>query len=503
MSLQVFDWSGGVQTDMIRRRIATSIAIAPIVGGFASLSSVVAHAKTQPKSVDLFEKPFSPRSLWNARPLSPVLGNTAIPATNNRAYLEQGQFSSRVFDATSSDPAVSIAGAQDARGPWVADELRNRNVVIPHFPAGTQPATGTDGHCEIHDRVSGLIHSLYGMKYDTGAQTWRAKKYTVVEANGSGWGSPERPDGPRAAGVSTAGGLLRIHEAESFELSHAIAVAADANVLRSGPIFPATLEDRDGGRRYTGPFAMGTLLMLPQDFDEVGLAFPHARAIARTLKTFGARLVDQTVGTFAFYGEIGGAWSQSRNAIGAWDSGWAADLTRIRDALRPVISVEGWVDANGTRFAPEAWTDMNLLSMRGPWTFANGTGRPDCDFDTTSGLLTLPASDQPLVCRKLLYPRVDALPAGWFKWQNAMRWYTNPQAGSVYRIIASGTGECEASFEIRTGDGAQRLATTRALRPGETDSITVPRDGAPLCAVHVLKRPGPAAAIRLQVLKAL
>jgi hypothetical protein len=502
VSLRVFDRSGDVQTNMVRRRVATSIAIAPIVGGFASLSSVVAHAQTQPKSVDLFERPFSPQSLWNARPLSPVLGSTAIPATNNRAYLEQGQFSSRVFDATPSDPAVSIAGAQDARGPWVADELRNRNVVIPHFPADTQPATGTDGHCEIHDRVSGLIHSLYGMKYDADARTWRAKKYTVVEAGGSGWGSPERPDGPRAAGVSTAGGLLRIHEAESFELSHAIAVAADANVLRSGPIFPATLEDRDGGRRYTGPFAMGTLLMLPHDFDEAGLAFPHARAECLQRARNGARLVDQTVGTFAFYGEVGGAWSQSRKGIGVWDSDWATDLTRIRDALRPVISVEGWLDANGARFSPNAWSDMNLLSMRGPWTFANGSGGPDCEFDTVSGLLTLPACDQPLVCRKLLYLREDTLPAGWFKWQNAKRWYTNPQAGSVYRVTASGTGECEASFEIRTGDGARSLASTRSLRPGEADWITVPRDGAPLSVVHVLKHPGPAAAIRLEVLKA-
>ncbi|SOF00028.1 hypothetical protein SAMN05446635_8081 [Burkholderia sp. OK233] len=490
-----------MKTNMFRRRVAKSIAIAPMIGGFASLSGV-AHAQPQPKSVDLFEKPFSPRSLWNARPLNPVLGNTAIPATINRAYLEHGPFSSRVFEATSSDPAISIAGAQDAHGPWVSDELRHRNVVIPHFPADTKPATGTDGHCEIHDRVSGLIHSLYGMKYDANARMWRAKKYAVVQAGGSGWGSPERPDGPRAAGVSTAGGMLRIHEAELFELSHAIAVAADANVLRSGPMFPATLEDRDGGMRYTGPFAMGTLLMLPRDFDEASLAFPHARAIARTLKTFGARLVDQTVGTFAFYGEIGSAWSQSRNGTGAWNGGWETDLTRIRDALRPVMSVEGWLDANGARFAPTAWSDMNLLSMRGPWTFANGTGRPDCEFDTASGLLMLPACDQPLLCRKLLYLRDDASPAGWFKWQDAMRWYTNPQAGSVYRIIASGTGECEASFEIRTGDGAQRLGATRSLRPSETDLISIPRDGAPLCVVHVLKHPGPAAAIRLEVLKA-
>jgi hypothetical protein len=267
-------------------------------------------------------------------------------------------------------------------------------------------------------------------------------------------------------------------------------------------MFPATLEDSDGGKRYTGQFAMGTLLMLPTDFDELNLAFPHARAIARTLKTFGARLVDQTVGTFAFYGEIGGAWSQSRNRAGAWESRWETDLTRIRDALRPVISVGGWLDANGVRFVPKAWSDINLLSMRGPWTLANGSDGADCEFDTVSGLLILPACDRPLIFRKLLYLREDALPAGWFKWESAMRWYTNPQAGSVYRIVASGAGECEASFEIRTRDAARSLTATRSLRPGEVDSITVPADGSPLCAVHVLKLPGPAAAIRLEVLKA-
>lgn len=490
------------QTNTLRRRLLASFALAPIVGSSASLYSGTADASTQPEPANLFAQPFSAQSLWNARPLRPVLGSIGIPAANNRAYLEQGRFSSRVFAASQSDPMVKIAGAQDSRGVWVADELRHREVEIPHFPADTQPATGSDGHCEIHDPESGLIHSLYGMKYDAGAQLWRAKKYTVVSAAGSGWGSPERPDGPRAAGVSTAGGLLRIHEAMSLEVSHALAVAADASALRSGPLFPATLQDRDGEKRYAGPLAMGTLLMLPQDFDEAGLAYPHARAIALALKKYGARLVDQTVGTFAFYGEIGSQWSQSRNAFGVWSTEWQRDLTQIRDALRAVVSADGWIDASGARFTPPAWSDMNLLSMRGPWTLPNGTAAPDCTFDTVSRMLLLPACEQPLTIRKLIYPRDDATSAAWFKWQDAMRWYVNPQAASTYRIAAYGTGECAASFEIRTGDGSQHLSSTRSLAPSEKDEIAIPRDGAPLCVVHVLKPPGPPAAIRLEVLKA-
>jgi hypothetical protein len=502
VTVQTLNGNHDPLVNTLRRRLVTSLAIAPLVGAPVSFVGSAAYARTQLAPESLFEKPFSPQSLWNARPVRPVLGNTGIPASNNRAYLEQGSFSSRVFAATTSDLAVTIAGAQDARGPWVADELRHREVVIPHFPAQTQPATGSDGHCEIYDQESGLIHSLYGMKYDVGAQLWRARKYTVVSASGSGWGSPERPDGPRAAGVSTAGGLLRIHEAESLSVAHALAVAADASALASGPIYPATLEDRDGDRRYKGPFEMGTLLMLPQDFDESSLAYPHARAIAIALKTFGARIVDQTVGTFALYGEISSAWSQSRNAVGAWATGWAADLTRIRDALRPVVSVGGWLDANGASFAPPAWSDMNLLSMRGPWAAPNGASVSGCEFDTTTRLLKLPACDQPLAIRKVLYPRDDGVPASWFKWQNAMRWYVNPEAASTYRVVAYGAGECEGAFEVRTADSAQRLCSTRSIRPGESDELDIPPSGAPVCIVHVLKHPGPAAAIRLEMLKA-
>lgn len=497
--------------DLRRRRVLTAVAaascasVAGTLGALGAPSAAVAASGAQPAA-----SLFSAQSLWNARPVNPRLGGTSIPADRNRAYLEQGAFGSRVFDGLSTDAAMTIAGATGNDGVWVSDELRKRPVVIPHFPAATLPATGSDGHCEIHDRTTNLIHSLYGLKYDTAARTWRAKKYTVTDAAGTGWGTPERPDGPRAAGVSTAGGLLRIHEAETLRVAHALAVALDASGLRSGPVYPATLEDRDGLTRYRGPIRLGTLLMLPHDFDESTLTMPHARAIAATLKTYGARVVDQTVGTFAIYGEIGSDWSQSTGTGGKWVASWQADLTRIRDTLREVAAADGWLDANGNAFEPRPWAEMNLLSMRGPWAVTGGASpatapaavaQAQAGFDTVRGMFVLPAGDRPLAYRKLLYLRDDATPGGWFRWQDAMRWYVNPAPRATYRIAASGFGEVAASVEIRTRDGAKSLVATRQLAIGESDQLRVPDDGAQLTAIHVSKPAGAAAGIRLDFVR--
>ncbi|WP_109477838.1 hypothetical protein [Paraburkholderia sp. C35] len=479
-----------------RRRVSACLAAAPFAVAMEHVAAIASPANEQRECG--FERPFSARSMWNARPLNPVLGTAAIPANGNRAYLEQGKYGSRLFRATSSDAPVVIGGAVDSDGPWVSDELRHRPVLIPRFPADTQPAAGTDGHCEIYDDADGRLHSFYGLAYDRTSQQWRAKKYCVSDATGSGWGSPSRPDGTRASGVSTAGGLLRIHEAEALVLRHALAVAADANTLRSGPAFPATLEDSDGRRRYTGRFPMGTLFMLPPDFEETSLVSSHARVIAGALKTYGARLVDQTVGTFAFYGEIGGAWSQSVSGGVKWNTAWAEDLTRVRDALRQVTSQDGWIDANGVAFRPESWSDMNLLSMRGPWQCTGGTATHDAGFDTDSGLFVFPECSTGSTYRKLLYQRDDTKPDGWFRWQNAMRWYVNPQPGDAYMIRASGFGECSATIDIRSADGARSIRAIKPLRVGETALIEMPPEGAQLTMVYVAKPPGPAAGIRLE-----
>jgi hypothetical protein len=425
------------------------------------------------------------------------LGFDPIPAANNKAYLNQDKYSTRVFNAKITDESVVIYGRDNQSGPWVSDEVRHRNVLISHFPTNTVPASGTDGHCEIVDPASGLLHSFFRLIFDTKTRVWQATKYTAAALDDSGWGTPSAPDGPRAAGVSTAGGLLRIHEVGLETLSHVLAIGTHANVFRSGPQFPATLQDRNGPASYSGDFPMGTLFMLPGEFHVESLTWPNARTIAHTLKSFGARLVDQTVGTFAFYGEIGGGWSQAAEQ-GRWQSSWERDLVRIRDGLRAVTSVSGWLDANGERFTPTPWEKMNLLSMRGPWVLHGGIELSGSGFETTEKMFLFPESTAPVAYRKTIYWRDDHSQEPWFQWMDG-RWYTNPQPGATYRLRAKGFGDANGSLAIRPKERSKHTVLVDALYPGQASIFRSPPDEWSETEILVWKQAGPPAGIRLEL----
>jgi hypothetical protein len=444
-----------------------------------------------------FERLFNSQSLWNARPIDPVLGKAAIPQEDNVPYLEQGKYSTKLFRAIASDGPVTVRGLNDAAGIWVSDELRTRPVIVPHFPDNVVPATGMDGHCEILDETTGIIHSFYQLSFDKKAKAWKAGKYTVSSVRGTGWGSPARPDGPRASGTPSNSGILRAHEVESAFVPHVLAIAAHSNVLKSGPAYPATLQDVAGLREYSGAFPMGTLFMLPMDFDPDKLSWPNARAIARTLKVYGARLIDATSKTFAFAGEIGGRWSQAVDRNHAWQSSWADNLTRIRDQLRPVMSTSGWLDAEGVAFTPVPWEQMNLLSMRGPWRQQGGPEESVSGFDTTSDLFLFPETQRSIAFEKTVRSRDDAGSNPWFQWMEGS-WYTNPQPGRQYRVKAAGFGQATGGLEIRSRDGGSVLAAVSDLKIGEEAGITWPARPS-ITQVSVRARSGPPSGIRLEL----
>jgi hypothetical protein len=447
-------------------------------------------------STGTFEHLFNSQSLWNARPIDPVLGKGAIPQEDNVAWLEQEKYGTKLFRATASDGPITVQGRDGADGIWVADELRNRPVVVPHFPENVVPATGLDGHCEILDETNGTIHSFFQLSFDNNEKVWKAGKYTVSSVRGTGWGSPAHPDGPRASGTPSSSGILRAHEIGSSVVPHALAVAAHLNVLKSGPVYPATLQDLAGSRVYSGAFPMGTLFMLPADFDPDKLSWPNARAIARTLKVYGARLVDATFRTFAFAGEIGGQWSQAVDRNNAWQSSWAEDLVRIRDDLRPVVSTSGWLDTENMAFTPVPWERMNLLSMRGPWTKQEGPQESASGFETVSDLFLFPETKRSLVYEKTVRLRADANGNPWFQWAQGC-WYINPQPDRQYRLKAAGFGQATGGLEVQARDSGNTLVSVSDLKIGEEARITWPARSA-ITRVFVRAQPGLPSGIRLE-----
>lgn len=373
--------------------------ILPILLAFAALQVChAAKAIAQPagkSACGTFERPFAPTSPWNSRPIDPVLGTAAIPTSDYYPTVSIDKYSSAVYRSSPKDSPVTILPLPGQPGVWDPDaEAHRPNVTLPHWPDNAVPASGSDGHLDLIDTESGVVHSLFKLKNIDGQ--WRALMYAWSPLNGRGWGDPSHYyQGARAAGVPTAGGLIRTHEVRDGApmYPHALAMSLTFNALSAKNlyVYPSTSTDGNAATTNYGDIPMGALMMLPQDFDVSSIANADLRKVAQTLKVYGAYVVDRNVGTpFVIYADINSDLILHRKPDGSrgWDSAVGRDLQRIREALRPLASSKGWVDCDGNAYQPDM--RFNLLSMRGPWT-AEGSGEQG-KFDTWRQALVFPAS---------------------------------------------------------------------------------------------------------------
>lgn len=336
------------------------------------MSVVTPQASVQRPTWGVPTRPFAANSPWNARPVQPVLSNVGVPTGVYVPSIEAGAYATGVYVASSTDAPVQIRGLANTPGVWDPDAREHAvTLTLPRWPASALPASGTDGHCEVIDPVTGVVHSFWQLRNDHGV--WRAAQHAWSKLDGRGWGDPAHTyQGARAAGVPTLGGLIRTHEVNDGETlyRHALAMSLAKEGLAANPayVFPATSADADAQQVNTGQVPEGALMMLPSTFNTAVINDPGVRKVAETLKVHGAYVVDRNVGTpFVIYAETGSDASPHR---GSWNSTAAADLEVVRGALRMVSSVSGWRDGNG---APTTLVeDWNLLSLRGPWNLEVG-----------------------------------------------------------------------------------------------------------------------------------
>ncbi len=345
-------------------------------------------------------------------------------------------------------------------------------MTVAHWPADLVPASEADGHADIVDPVLGVVHSFWQLKKVDGR--WIASLYAWTSLNGRGWGDPSHYyQGARATAVPASAGLMRRHEINDGDTMyrHALAISLTYNALSADPtyVFPATSADGDAAKTNSGKIPEGTLLMLPPSFDAQKLATPELRKVAETLKVYGAYVVDRNVGTpFAIYVEIGTDFRLHRNG---WSNATAADLDRMREALRPVVSTKGWLDANDRSFTPQR--NLNLLSMRGPWSLRSGS-RVGV-FDTLKQAVTFGAGDRVVQVNDTgrgLQPVLWALPI----------------PGKSYRLVATTTGAGLLRVALRdkvtgevlfdSGDLQDRGSKTFKWPPNAAIVVTVTSGGA-------------------------
>ena len=87
---------------------------APVTGGF-----------------ETYQKPFAATSLWNSRPVNPVLGTYVIPKSSYFPSVQGGAWSTGLFLAKTTDGPMTVTGLNGAAGVNDPDTLLSRPVTLP------------------------------------------------------------------------------------------------------------------------------------------------------------------------------------------------------------------------------------------------------------------------------------------------------------------------------------------------------------------------------------
>lgn len=387
-----------------------------------------------------YDRPFMAQSPWNSRPVHPEFADPEIPKSNYYPAIAQGTLSTGVFLARVDDEPILVYPPPGRKGVWDPDaEAFMEAIKIPRWPSAVMPASGSDGHAEVVDPILGVVHSFWQLKNIDGR--WQATQYAWTRIGGRGWGDPAHyMQGARAAGVASLGGLIRKHEVHDGQplYKHALAISLTFNALSANPtyVFPATASDHDAGKTNSGNIPMGSLLMLPADYDTSRIGNPQLRKVAETLKIYGGYVVDRNYGTpFLIYVENGSDFKLHANG---WDGAVAKELDRMRASLRRVSSAESWLGGDGR--PADMSRNQNLLSMRGPWRAVKGTVL--ARYDSWAQALVFPEGGEFVVQANVSGRNVSS--TDWAK----------PQSGRQYILKVRATGGARLRLELRDASGA-------------------------------------------------
>ncbi len=427
-----------------------------------------------------YQKPFAATSPWNSRPVAPTFGDFVIPKSTYSPGVAGGEWSTGVFLANAGDAPMTITGLPKTKGLWDPDAEAFHDVTVPRWPSNVVAASASDGHADIVDPASGIVHSFWQLKKVDGK--WVAAQYAWTRIDGRGWGDPAHYfQGSRAAGVPTAAGLIRKHEVHDGDTMyrHALAMSLTFNALSANPtyIFPATSADTNAAKENSGKIPEGALLMLPASYDTQKIINPDLRKVAETLKTYGAYVVDRNFGTpFFIYVENGAGFDLHK---GGWNKTVADDLERMRVALRQVVNVQSWVDGNEKPVVQEK--KLNLLSMRGPWQLQAGTSAGN--FDTWQQAVVFPATSTRIT--QVNYSSRGLHPLAWI----------GPEVGKTYRVTAHTTGDAKLRLQVREPSGTPLYFDSTELANGESKTFNWPSKTA-IVTVHAISGVGGPSTVR-------
>lgn len=420
-----------------------------------------------------FHKPFRADSFWNSKPVDPVLSNVGIP--NIYPWfpsVSNGAWSVPVYNADIKDPPMTVVAKDE-------DKLLNsQTITIPHWPANVVPASESDGHCDIVDMSTGIIHSFYYLRKNATTGKWTAGGYQFARINGSGFGNPAHyKAGGRASGVTTMAGIIRMHEVDdgADQYNHALAMSLDGDSMikstTGGQIFefPATSDDSNALTSNTmvnGFASTGSLVMLPKTFDLNLIKSPRLKKIAKTLMNYGAYVVDQNTDTpFVIYVENN--FTYSNNPTGISPDPVGSDLRTIQYALRRMVNNSGYVDGNGNKFV--ANKKLNALSMRGEWVLPTGANSTTvgAGFDSYKQAFVFPATAKNVLFNNWYDNKVKA--------QGTCSWMCL-KPGKSYRFKVYATNGAKLQFKIRNNANTAYIFDSGMKTDGQYVDFIMPTE---------------------------
>ena len=250
--------------------------------------------------------PFSVTSPWNM----PIGSGAQFAGVNDArnselrsasAWVNAAVWSHPIYQAQASDPMRLVGG-------WGA-------YAAYRIPNGAQAAlpNGGDMHMHVVDPTQHWVDEAWDMT-PAGGGNWYTPYHVRTNLYGPGVGE----GGVRAYGGSAIGGLIRVWEIQAGSVKHALAFALPPDLMRTGPLWPATTED-GANNLYTGDVHMGSLFAIPGSVNVNALGLSaQGRMIAHALQDYGAYLVDAG-GNFALSAEPAaeGMISGMRNDISA------------------------------------------------------------------------------------------------------------------------------------------------------------------------------------------
>lgn len=333
-----------------RSRVFSAFGLVALLIGSLAIFLVrppgAADADPFPSSRDVMRWPFAWNSIWN------------LPVGDQARLVPAGLPASRGMGLGVDENVIILEPqarqtniARNSAG-WSWQSTRCGSVDPGSVVASNVPIPAdfsTDpGYLGVTPNMAGAVLMA------DGATVLQTQPFHVCGAGGvatSEWVYPSdnlhTGDGIRGAhggsGMSSVGGAVRVGElVPGGAIRHALKLEIDCGRLcyynggeadgAPGYRWPANKADGDAAGRYRGPnpaVQMGSLLVLPPNFDESQLQTEPARILARALRDYGGYIVDDTGwDTHAIATE----WSPDGRVIDEFSSAWGFDMETSQTA---------------------------------------------------------------------------------------------------------------------------------------------------------------------------